>query len=66
MGGNRGRETVVAISVNLTSNSVTDWGLAIKLISLRRLRSVRGVGGGTRVCLNSTPTPLIKGNSRGI
>jgi len=66
MGGNRGRETVVAIGVNLTSNSVTDCCLTIKLISLRRLRSLRGVGGGTRVCLRSTPTPIIKGNARGI
>lgn len=66
MGGNRGRETVVPIGVNLTSNSVTDFCLTIKLISLRRLRSVRGVGGGTRVCSKSTPTPLIKGNARGI
>ena len=66
MGGNRGRETVVPIGVNLTSNSVTDCCLSIKLRSLGRLRSVRGVGGGTRVCSKSTPTPLIKGNARGI
>ena len=66
MGGNRGRETVVPIGVNLTSNSVTDCCLTIKLISLRRLLRVRGVGGGTRVCSKSTPTPLFKGNARGI
>ena len=46
MGGNRGRETVVPIGVNLTSNSVTDCCLTINLISLRRLPSVPGVGVG--------------------
>ena len=50
LGGNRGRDTVVPIGVNLTSKSVTDCCLTIKFISLQRLRSVWGVGGGTRVC----------------
>ena len=50
LGGNIGRDTVAAIGVNLTSKSVTDCCLTIKLISLRRLPSLRGVGGGTRVC----------------
>ena len=66
LGGNRGRETVVPSGVNLTSNSVTDCCLTIKFISLRRLLRVWGVGGGTRVCSKSTPTPLIKGNAREI
>ena len=66
MGGKKGRDSVVPIGVNLTSKPVTDCGLTIKLLSLRRLGSVRGVGGGTRVCSNSTPTPLIKGDARRI
>ena len=66
MGGNRGRDRVVPIGGNLTFHSVTDCYLTIKLISLRRLRSVRGVGGGTRICSKSTPTPLIKGDASGI
>ena len=63
LGGNRGRETVVPIGVNLTSNSVTDCCLTIKLISLRRLRSVRGVGGGTGIF---SFVPLKKGDARRI
>jgi hypothetical protein len=55
MGGNRGRETVVPIGVNLTSNSVTDCCLTIKLISLRRLRSVLGVGGWDKSLLKVNP-----------
>ena len=66
VGENRSKDTLVPIGVNLTSNSVTGCCLTIKLISLRRLRSVRGVGRGTRVCSKSTLTPLIKGDARGI
>ena len=66
VGGNRSRDRVVPIGVNLTSHSVTDCYLTIKLISLGRLLRVRGVGGGTRVCSKSTLTPLIKGDARGI